>query len=193
MRLAPGVLLISLLAGCGSGGPSGPPAYDPDALARAALAQFDKNNNGTIEGAELDACPSLKSALAAIDKNKDKALSADELADRFRAYKATNVTTASVSCTVRLNGQPLEGATVTFTPEDFLKDTISGGSGTSDVGGNVATPPLPFGLYRISVSKKNAAGVEAIPARYNTATTLGREVSPDPRGGNTIELNLTSP
>jgi hypothetical protein len=191
--------LALLAAGCGKSS-SGPPSYDPDALARAAIAQLDKNGNGTIEGAELDACPSLRSALPAIDKNKDKALSADELTERFRAYKATGVTSASVSCTVRLNGQPLEGATVTFTPEEFLKGTIAGGSGTSDKTGALGfttegtnTPGLAFGLYRVSVSKKNAAGTETIPARYNTATTLGREVSPDPRGGGTIELSLTSP
>ena len=195
MRLTAGVLLALSLsaAGCGSGGTSGPPAYDPDALARAAIAQFDKNGNGTLEGAELDACPSLKSALAALDKNKDKAISADELADRFRSYKATGVSATSFSCSVRLNGQPLEGATVAFTPEDFMKGTITGGSGTTDRGGNVESSPLPFGFYRIVVSKKNAAGAEAIPAKYNTATTLGREISPDPRGGNTLELNLTSP
>lgn len=194
MRRATGILLCCLLAaGCGSGGTSGPPAYDAEALARAAVAQLDKNKNGTIEGAELDACPALKAALAAIDKNKDKVVSADELADRFRAYKATGVTATSVSCTVRLNGQPLEGATVVFTPEEFLKDTISGGSGESDLGGNVPLPPLAFGLYRVSVSKKTAAGAESIPARYHSPTTLGREVSPDPRGGTTIDLNLTSP
>jgi hypothetical protein len=187
--------------GCGgSNTPGSPPAYDPDALARAAITQFDRNGNGTIEGSELDACPSLKSALAAIDKNKDKAISQDELAERFKAYKATNLTTTSFTCIVRLNGQPLDGATVTFVPEDFLKGTITGGSGKSDASGSVAvtmdgttTSGLPYGLYRITVSKKSAGGAEAIPARYANGTALGREVSPDPRGGTVIELALTAP
>jgi hypothetical protein len=199
------LLLLTILAGVpigcgGDGGPGSPPAYDPDALAKAAITQLDKNGNGTIEGSELDACPSLKSALAAIDKNKDKALAQDELAERFKAYKATKLATTTFSCGVKFNGQPLEGATVTFVPEEFLKGTITGGSGKSDATGNVAivqegtgNPGLPYGLYRITVSKKNASGAEILPAKYVNGTALGREISPDPRGGTSLDLLLTSP
>lgn len=202
MRPFAGVLLLYFLCVVGCGGGSGtvpPPAYDPDALAKAAIEQCDKNRNGTLEGSELDGCPALKVKLTfeAIDKNKDKAVSADELADRFRSYRATGVSVTSVACTVRLNGQPLDGATVTFTPEAFLAGVIKGGSGKSDPDGGVALAGeagggLPFGMYRITVSKKTEAGAETIPAKYNTATALGREVSPD-RGGTTINLDLTSP
>ena len=55
------------------------PNYDPDTLTTAAFAEYDRDKNGFIEGAELDACPGLKAALPSIDTNNDKKLSADEL------------------------------------------------------------------------------------------------------------------
>src|SRR5262249_22606602 len=160
-------------AGCA--GPNAPltaPAYDPDAMADAALKQFDVNGNGTIEGVELNACPALKAALPALDTNKDKALSRDELVERFRSYKEAGVGAVSVSCTVRLNGQPLGGATVTFVPEDCMKGVVKGGSGTTDaegvaqVQGEGGLPGLPYGLYKVTVSK-TSGGPNLIPSRYN--------------------------
>ena len=47
---------------------------------------------------------------------------------------------------------------------------------------------LAAGLYRIRVTKAGAS----IPARYNTQSTLGREVLTDARSGEArIDLNLT--
>jgi hypothetical protein len=195
-----GVFILFVLA-TGCAGPNAPltaPEYDPDAMADAALKQFDGNGNGTIEGVELNACPALKAAMPAIDKNKDKAISRDELVERFRSYKEAGVGAVSVSCTVRLNGQPLEGATVTFVPEDCMKGTVKGGSGATDaegvaqVKGEGGLPGLPLGLYRVTVSK-SSGGSEQIPARYNAQTTLGAEIATGSRGTGSIEFNLTSP
>jgi hypothetical protein len=196
------VFASPLLAGCGGGknAPLSAPSYDPGGMAQAAIGQYDKNGNGSLEGAELDAVPSLKFALAGIDKNKDKAVSRDELTARFESYKAADVGALGVSCTVRLNGVPVAGAVVTFVPEDCMKGTVKGGSGTSgddgitEIQGEGGVPGLAYGLYKITVSKKNAAGGEELPARYHAQTILGREVFADARGGSpTIELNLTSP
>lgn len=193
-------LVAASVAGCG--GPNAPlsaPSYDPGGMATATLGQYDKNGNGSIEGSELDACPSLKSALATIDTNKDKALSAAELTARFEAYRTASVGALGIGCTVKLNGIPLGGAMVTFVPEDCMKGSVKGGSGTSRddgatvIAGEGGVPGLPCGLYKITVSKKGASGSEEIPARYNAQTTLGREVFADPRGAApSIELNLTS-
>ena len=59
------VLVLSLVAGCGKKPDAGlapvePAKYDPDAMAEAAIAQLDKNKDGTIDAAELTACPPLK-------------------------------------------------------------------------------------------------------------------------------------
>ena len=39
------------------------PKYDANAIAQAAIAEFDKNKNGLIDGAEFNSCPALQSAL----------------------------------------------------------------------------------------------------------------------------------
>ena len=187
-----------LTTGCGSGSKiaDAPPVeYDPAGIAQAALAALDKNKNGQIEGAELDACPALKAALPAIDQNNDKALSAAEIQKRVERYAA--IGPVPISCTVTLDNQPLADATVTFEPESFMgsglktataKTDKDGNTGTFDVGGQ-AFATLPPGLYRVRVTKDGAT----IPARYNTQSTLGREVMSDPRSGDaTIELALRS-
>ena len=194
-------LAAAFVVGCGDrpGGPISAPSYDAGAMAAAALSQYDKNGNGSIDGAELDAVPSLKFALAVIDTNKDKAVSADELKARFEAYKAAGVGAIGVSCDVKLNGKPLVGAVVTFVPEECMKGSVKGGTGTTRDDGSTpiaaeGLPGMPCGLFKITVSKIEAGGSEQIPARYNAKTILGREVFADPRGGSpSIELNLTSP
>jgi EF hand len=196
-------LLISLaispfLAGCGTSPPTIPRAsYDPEGIARAALQEYDRNGNGTIEGAELDACPPLKAVLLVLDTNGDRKVSVEELAARFKAYASTPEA-YPVSITVNLDGHALEGATVVFTPERFMGAGFKPASGTTDKDGLVdptvegaGAPGMPWGLYRITVSKKDASGRELIPARYNAQTTLGAEVFAGGRGGNSIELNLS--
>jgi hypothetical protein len=54
-------------------------------------------------------------------------------------------------------------------------------------------PGVPYGFYRIQVSRKDAEGKETIPARYNSETTLGQEVGPrTPGGRGMLALPLTS-
>ncbi|MCE9564775.1 MAG: hypothetical protein K8U57_22300 [Planctomycetes bacterium] len=191
MRQIPAALLVCsvfAVAGCGSGpdmSPIAPRSYDPEAMAKSAIVQLDKNANGTIEGAELDACPGLKAALPAFDTNKDNKLSADELKARFDGYKAV----AAVGFTIRvtLDGTPLPDATVTLTPELFMNGAIVEATGRTGPDGSVMNytvenrelPGLPPGVYRVSVTKDGAN----IPAKYNTQTILGCEVTGSGRGG----------
>jgi hypothetical protein len=189
-------LIIAASAGCsGNSASLAPPSYDAAAVAKAAVAQLDKNHNGQIDGAELDACPALKRALPAIDRNGDKAVSEDELRQRVELYAHQGL--ISLSCTVTLDGRPLEGATVTFEPEPFMGPGFKpatavtdkdGVTGTFQVDGKSATA-IPAGLYRVKVTKEGTS----LPARFNADTILGREVVNEPRqGGATVELALTS-
>jgi EF hand len=188
--------VLAVSAGCSSKIESiPPPSYDAAAIVQAALAQMDKNKNGQIDGSELDACPALKRALAAIDKNGDKAISAAELQQRVELYARQGL--ISLSCTVTLDGRPLDGATVTFEPEPFMGPALKPATAVTDKDGVVGTfqvdgksaTSIPAGLYRIKVTKEGTT----IPPRFNTDTTLGREVVNEPRqGGATIELALSS-
>lgn len=190
------VVSAVLVAGCG-GGSSGPapvalPAYDAAAIAKAAVQQLDKNGNSTLETAELDACPGLRDALGEIDANGDKKLSADELQARFGRYAGGGV--VGVSVTVTLDGNPVPNAAVRFEPEPFMGPGLKAATGTTSEAGRATLKVdgqdgfgVYPGVYRVVVT---GGGV---PARYNTKTTLGREVFDGSRGNSgEVDLRLRS-
>jgi hypothetical protein len=165
------------------------------------MEQYDANHDGKVAGDELEKAPSLKAALSRLDTDGDGGVSADEVAARVNAWKAMQTGMTSFSCRVTLDGQPVVGAKVTLEPEAFLGEEIKAAYGTTDFGGMTA-PTIPrdqrpdpraasgvhFGLYKIRISKLEN-GKEMIPARYNTQTTIGQEVSyddPGTRGGSVI-------
>lgn len=198
VRLAIGLLA---LAGCTQSGTqlkvATVPNYDTEAITQAILADFDKNKNGSIEPNEAQACPALAGAFADIDTNRDRRLSADELRKRVEAYAASATGSVEVGCAVRVDDQPLAGATVTFVPEACMGPTLKTAVGTTDADGRCSEYKIDGklyrgiapGLYKIQVTKDGTA----IPARFNSQTILGKEVFHDPRRGeDAIELNLTS-
>jgi hypothetical protein len=179
---------VVLAAGCADGRVA-VPAVSPDEAGRQALAEYDRNNDGFLDAQELEKCPALKSSLSILDRDRDGRLSGQEIADRVAGYQEAKVGLVSVSCPVLLDGQPLEGATVTLTPETFLGSGFKPASGVSDARGTVRlrtegeeVPGVQCGFFRITVSKTDAGGRELIPARYNRQTTLGQEVAPDTVG-----------
>jgi len=162
-------------------------------MSKSAMAQLDKNANGTIEGPELDACTGLKDALTFIDTNNDSKLTADELKTRFDAYRTAGAVGYNIR--VSLDGNPLPDATVTLTPEGFMLGVLSKATAKTGPDGTVNkytingsdSPGIPSGVYRIAVTKDGAN----IPAKFNTETTLGCEISGGGRGGSsTRELKL---
>lgn len=188
------MLLVSasLIVGC-SGGPSAlvAPRIDGGDAGKKALELFDKDGDGFIAGAELDATPGIKAALETIDLDKDGKVTAEEISQRVDAWAATGTGLTTLSGVVKLNGRPLPGATVTFDPEPFLADYLKPAVGETNADGVVsvtipkenrvppdAPPGLHLGLYRVRVSKKSG-DAESIPAKYNVETTLGQQVSPD--------------
>jgi uncharacterized protein YceK len=171
------------------------PTYDAQGIAQAALSSYDKNKNGQIDGAELDACPGLRAALPALDKNKDRSLSASEIKERVEYYAALGE--VNLTITVNLDDRPLAGATITVEPEPFMGTSLKTATATTDKDGSAGLflmdggsfVSLPAGLYRIRVTKEGMN----IPARFNTQTTLGREVVLAPRQGEVaIDLVLRS-
>jgi hypothetical protein len=202
------VAAVALAAGGCSRGPAAvrQPAIDAAAAGRDALARYDADGNGLIAGVELDAAPPLKAALVRLDTDKDGGVSAAEVAERVRAWKAMLTGLASVRCHVTLDGKPLAGARVVLEPEPFLGTHVKPASGETnpfgDVSPSVAPEDLPdpslpggvhFGLYRVRISKQ-VDGRETIPARYNTETVLGQEIAYDDPGmiANDIRFTLES-
>jgi hypothetical protein len=191
---------LIFVAGCGFGARRiAAPAFAPEEAGQLALAEYDINKDGFLDAKELERCPALKSCLKALDKDKDGRLSAAEIADRIAFYRDSRVALLSIGCHITLDGNPLAGATVTLLPEKFLGPSLRPASGVSNNAGSVTfrtegeqLPGVQLGLYRVVVSKKNGAGKETIPEKYNAQTNLGLEVAPGHRGGDGLRLRLTS-
>ena len=104
-----GVALI--IQGC-SRAPSRvkPPSIDAKAAGAAAMAQYDANNDGKVDAAELEKAPGLKAALANLDQNNDKAVDADEVTRRIQAWQELKTVLTPVMTTSRSRGM----STLTF-------------------------------------------------------------------------------
>lgn len=172
------------------------PDFSPGDAAKQLLADYDVNKDGQLDGKELEKCPALKGALEAIDTGGDGRLSSEEIATRLATYKTGGVAMMGITCTVSLDESPLPGAEVTFEPERCMGSNFQSASGVSDADGTVVirlpgsdVPGLNCGLYRVRVTSA-AQGKAAIPAKFNTQTTLGYEIAPSMRDGH-IHLRLT--
>jgi hypothetical protein len=182
------------------------PSINASSAGKLAMEQYDANGDGKVAGDELEKAPSLKAALPRLDTDGDGGVSADEVAARVNAWKAMKSGMTIVPCRVTLDGQPLVDAKVTLEPESFLGDEMKPSYGTTNQFGSTSPsipkeqrpdPKLPggaqLGLYKVRISKI-VNGKETIPARYNTQTVLGQEVSYDDPGmiGNSVTYALKS-
>jgi hypothetical protein len=97
----------------------------------------------------------------------------------------------SIYCEVTLDGAPVGGVSIKFVPEEFMGGVIQEASDVTSLSG-VCSPTIPLekrsapdippgiqlGFYKVVISKKEG-DQELIPAKYNTETILGQQVSPD--------------
>ena len=167
------------------------PSFDPEGSAEKAMELFDTNSDGYIDSEELIKSPGLKASMKTLDLDSDSRVSEEEIAERVRTWENLGIGLMSVSCEFYLDRIPLDGASVTFVPEDFLGDTFEVAVGTTDLTGRVkpkipkerrpspeSPPGIQAGFYRVKVSKV-VNGSETIPARYNEETVFGQQISKD--------------
>jgi hypothetical protein len=181
-------MVLAAVAGCSSGPPRVAQAkIDPAAAAKAALEMYDTDKDGSLSAQELAKCPALAKSMARFDTNKDGRLTADEIAARIRTWQEQRVGLMRFSCRVLRNRAPLAGAVVRFVPEPFLGTELKPASGTTDATGmaflSVDAKSLPDdmkgltgiqpGLYKVEITHPKIT----LPAKFNTETTLGQEVS----------------
>ncbi|MEQ8835307.1 MAG: hypothetical protein RID07_00725, partial [Lacipirellulaceae bacterium] len=118
-------------------------------------------------------------------------VSEEEIVERVKAWDRSQIGATIFDCTVLLNGQPLEGAKVTFEPAEFLGDVIIEAVSTTNIMGRTSPkipkekrptadfpPGMQAGAYVVRISKTRD-GKEMIPAKYNTESILGQEVAKD--------------
>lgn len=182
------VVTAVLILGC-SRGPTAVkvPPIKPAAAAEAAVLQYDKNGDGLLETSELSSSPALLDAMKHVDKNHDMHLSKEELAERFAMWVNGGVGASFLACRVTQGGRPLQGAHIRLVPEDFFDGAIQPAEGTTGKSGvallSMDKSNLPAdlqnlravqqGLYRVEITHQSVQ----IPAKYNTKSTLGLEVS----------------
>jgi hypothetical protein len=172
------------------------PNVSPGEAALGAIRLYDADGNGSLSGAELEACPAMSVALKEYDNDGDNQISQEEVAGRIAELFPQSVGLLTVDCVVTHQGRPLSGATVTFTPEKFLGESIQTAVGTTDHNGAVS-PSIPSdalpahlkneklmqpGIYRVEVKHS------ALPA--DVGKPLGAAIDPSRRDGTTLLFEL---
>src|SRR5262249_29879376 len=152
---------------------------------------------GQLSDDELREAPGLAAVKSAYDSDHNGTLSKVEVADGIRRWAKGDSGAVAVAYIVQLDGRALPTAQVKAIPEPFLGDIVKPATGQN---GYLAVAPedrprnapkLPLmmpGLYRIEITHSSVA----IPAKYNSKTTLGLEVSSALRADQAIVWALTS-
>lgn len=190
-----------LLTGCNRGPtPIQVPDFDPVTASRQAIDIYDKDHNGELSKDELAACPGILANLDAYDTNKNGSVSAEEIEARLTPLRRSGVGLTQLVIEVRMNGRPLQGADVKLVPEPYLGPNVKPAYGTTSRRGiavmDIRDEDLPasekgvtgvhYGTFKIEVTH----ATRMIPAKYNTATTLGYETQ---RGSPDYRIELKSP
>ena len=195
--------LLLLLTGCSSRpGAIRPANVNAGAAANKAIELYDKNGDGQLAKEEWSSSPALSAVASTYDKNGDGILLKDEIAGGIDAWKQSGVGARVVPFTVQWNGRRLVGAKVLLVPAPFLDDVLKSATGDAGPGGagqlDLApedrppnSPDIPLmqpGLYHVEITHPSTK----IPAKYNTATTLGIEITSGNPGPVGVVWALTS-
>ncbi len=157
MAVAVGLMAVSV--GCSGPSRIAAPAWDPAANAAKAMELWDTNQDGKLDEEELRQCPGVRSDMGAIDADRDRAISREELQKRLEAFQETKLGLKAAFFTVRFNGKPLSDTEVRFVPEEFLAGIIEPATGKTNRAGVVRpqaesaeVQAMQVGYYRLEVN-----------------------------------------
>jgi hypothetical protein len=195
---APIVIAAFVLASGCSNGPSRirPPDVDAASAADLAFQQLDKNQDAELNEEELKSSPGLAAAKTAYDADQNGTLANSEVVAGIRRWSEGQSGAVAVPYSVQLDGRALPDAQVKAIPEPFLGDAVKPAAGAEgylavapeDRPPNAPNLPLMLpGLYRIEITHPSIA----IPAKYNSQTVLGLEVSSAMRSDQAIVWAIT--
>ena len=187
-------------AGCSRGpAPVRIPHVDPVAASQGAVELYDTNGDGQLSEQELTACPGILRNIGIYDSDGNKSVTQEEIEARLRAFFPPNVGVTKLNVYVSLDGQSLSGATVEFVAEKYLGDEVKPAGGVTTDRGNATIDiqdedapetehglsGVHYGTYRVEITHPTVN----VPAKYNTATTLGYETE---RGNPSTSFELKS-
>jgi hypothetical protein len=184
--------LIPQAAGCGGGGPArvAAPAIDPERIAACVFEEADHNGDGLLAGDELAGAAAIKAAVAALDQDRDTAVSREELSAWLAGVRDSRVAMTSLVVTVTQKGRPLPSARVRLVPLPCMGEAVQAAEGTTDAGGiatcgisGSAYPGVHCGLYRVEISGNGLDG-KPLGEQHAGLSRHGLAVGPDtPAGG----------
>lgn len=189
--------------GCGSGPRRISQASIDIGKVASEMMAADVDQDGYVSKEEAKPFPGFVRGFAAIDSDNDGLVNSEEIQARLPGIFTSTSALLPGVCTISLNGEPLNGAIVTFEPEAFFGGTIPKASAKVKRNGlaslSIAEEDLPAGapkvsglvrpgLYRVKVTHPD----KKLPAKYNTKTELGVEVSPDTTRGGSFSFKLKS-
>jgi len=189
MKLRVLVVIVSIIFVTGCGGPARVkvPKIKASQASAEAMKTYDSDGDGFLDAKELDACPAIREAMRSTDTDGDGKISGDEITNRLKAMMDSKAGSLPASCMVTLDGRPIDNAEIRFDPEPFLGGAVSAARGATDYMGicDVISESLnsgaQIGFYKVRISLMKD-GTEQIPAKYNTETILGAEVSLESKG-----------
>lgn len=197
------IACLALLSGCSDVPPDVDlPPIDADRASHIAIDHYDTDHNGVLSRQELNAAPGILAGFSRFDADGDGEICQEEIAGRIRAWQATGQSLITYTSFVEWNRRPLHAAQVKFIPEAFLADYVAPASGTTNESGMVMLDlidksPLREdqqdltgvqpGVYRVEITSDRFT----LPAKYNSNTTLGIELSPDVYGRKIPTFRLT--
>lgn len=186
-----------ILGGCsGPGGAAiGPPDISPSSNAAKAIELYDKDGDGQLSEAELEACPGILSAVGSYDTNSDGQVSEEEIEAHLQSILNSGISLLGVNCTIKKARRPLGNVKVRFVPEEFLEGAVAEAVGTTDQNGMAmmiaVEEQLPedyrglgkmqTGVYRVEI-EGHEPGPDDPP--------LGFDVDPMSRNVNEVTFNL---
>ncbi len=188
VRSALFILVCLAGTGCGNSPSAYPvPEFDAEASTSQVFKTYDTDADGLLDATEAASCVGLADKIGLLDTNDDGKLAPEELANRIRAWTASNTGILNLPCYVTLDGRPLSGAKVSLEPVDFLGETLIPASGITYTNGGCSLEMDPDkvpkelsrilgvqpGLYKVVITHDTIQ----IPSKYNKQTTLSLEVS----------------
>ena len=166
-----------------------PQKVDAAKASATAMEMYDANKDGKLDAEELKKVASLAPIA------KDGVLTGDMIKETLKKQAEGVVGRVTWGMRFLRNGKPLASAAIQLVPEKFLGVDLKIEPAKTDANGSAAfTVPtksveeprgIPLGFYRIEVTKDG----ENIPAKYNTETILGVDVTGG-QAGNIPNVNL---
>jgi hypothetical protein len=175
------------------------PEIDSESAAERAILEYDNNGDGALSKDELAKCPGILSMLKVYDGNNNGSVEQEEIVSRLSDLLKHGAGGTGLNASVFYDGRPLGGATVVLEPESYLGEEVQPAQGLTDGGGStdLGIPPefvpehlrriksVHYGTFKVRITHPTIS----IPAKYNTATTLGYETQP---GDPYVRFMLTS-